>query len=94
MRASGKWTGGTPPYGYHIDANRRLVRVREEHHVLKMVLAKRLLGMSSSKIAAQLNDMRIKTKAGAPAWTECVIRQIVRRRGKQQWRGKKTRAPF
>lgn len=94
MRANRQWTGGVPPYGYRIDANRRLVRVDSEWHVLKMVLAKFMLGMSAYKIATQLNELGTPTKNGAPKWTRCVVKQIVRRRRKQQWRAKRTRAPF
>jgi hypothetical protein len=62
--------------------------------VLKFILVKSLLGVSFAKIATQLNEMGIKTKNGAAAWTRCVTKQIVRRRQKYKFVNKRTRAPF
>lgn len=82
------------PYGYKLTADRRLTYIPEEWHVVKTILVKRLLGMSFFKISTQLNELGIPTKNGAAKWERCVVKQIVRRRNKQPWRHKKTRAPF
>lgn len=94
MRANRQWTGGTIPYGYKLTSGRRLTWIPEEWHVVKTVLIWRLMGMPFRKICSQLNKLGIPTKTGKAPWTKCTVKQIVRRRGKQAWRNKKTRAPL
>lgn len=94
LRANRQWTGGHVPYGYRLTPENRLAHIPEEWHVVKTILVKRLLGMSFFRICTQLNELGTPTKAGAPRWERCVVKQIYRRRSKQPWRHKKTRAPF
>ena len=94
MRANRQWTGGHIPYGYKLTKERRLTWIPEEYEVVKKVMVWRLLGVAFGRIATQLNDLSIPTKNGAKEWTKGVVKQIIRRRGKQPWRHKKTRAPL
>jgi hypothetical protein len=94
MRAARQWTGGHIPYGYKLTSDRRLTWIPEEWQVLKTILVWQLLGLSFGKICTQLNEMGTPTKTGSAPWTRCTVKQIVRRRGKQLWRNKKTRAPL
>lgn len=94
LRANRQWTGGTVPYGYKLTKDKRLTFVPHEWHVVKTIFVQRLLGITFFKIATQLNELGIPTKNGAKEWTRCVVKQIFRRRSKQPWRHKKTRAPF
>lgn len=94
MRADRQWTGGRTPYGYEKNEDNRLVFKPDEWQVLKFVLIKRLLGETLFGITAQLNAAGVPTKNKSPFWERCTIKQIVRRRGAQKWRNKRTRAPF
>lgn len=94
MRARRQWTGGSAPFGYCITKEHKLRPIPHEWEVVKRVLIQRMLGLSFGKISTQLNELGTPTKKGAPSWTRCVVKQIVRRRGKQEERNKKTRAPF
>jgi hypothetical protein len=82
------------PYGYKLTEGRRLTWIPEEWHVVKTVLIWRLMGLSFGKVCTQLNEMGTPTKTGSAPWTRRTVKQIVRRRGKQPWRNKRTRAPL
>ena len=58
----GRFHGGTPPFGYDVDKDRKLIiNIEEQKTYLKMV-EQSLAGKGANKIAAYLNDMQIKTK--------------------------------
>ena len=82
------------PYGYEKTKSGRLAFKPDEWQVLKFVLIKRLLGESFFGITAELNAAGVPTKNKSSHWERCTVKQIIRRRGAQKWRNKRTRAPF
>ena len=65
LKAQGRATGGTAPYGYRFVDGRREVD-HAEQATLAAIAAHRTAGLSWAKVAAELNAAGHRTRTGAP----------------------------
>ena len=78
IRASGKKTGGTIPYGWRVaDDGRTLLEEPEEQETIERMVLLRGQGFSYRAIGDQLEAAGIRTRSGKSHWAEKVVRGIV-----------------
>lgn len=71
---------GTVPYGFDLAADAvTLVRNEAEQQVIEAIQAMRVQGLSYRKIAAELENQQILTKAGEAKWRHTTIKSILDR---------------
>ena len=78
LRANGRKTGGSVPFGYVADAEGNLTAHPVEGEVLEAILALRGKGATLRGIVETLNAHGVPTR-GAKAWTLTQVARIVRR---------------
>ena len=84
LRAEGKFSGGSPPYGWRV-RNGWLIPDSEELPVRQLITVWRRGGLSLWGICDILNDLGISTKHGK-LWKEGTIRKICKH-AEPTWRG-------
>lgn len=78
IRATGKKTGGTVPFGFDADEDGTLVANEKEQESIDLIGSLRAKGYTLRAIAAELNRREIKSKTGK-AWSAQTINAIVKR---------------
>ena len=78
LRANGRRTGGSVPFGYLAEPDGRLVAHPEESQVVAAIVRLRSEGASLRGIVETLNANAIPTR-GAKAWTLTQVARIVKR---------------
>lgn len=74
-------TGGYVPYGFAVDAAKKLIPLDYEQKVLGEIKMLRSKGVSYRGIAAKLQSKKILTKTGNTSWHPQVVKEIYERKG-------------
>lgn len=77
LAAAHKWPNDSPPLGYQIDENQRLVIDDTESQLVKNIFSLYLKLQSMPDVAATLNERDVKTAEG-DAWTPRAVGDILR----------------
>lgn len=75
---AGKWLGGAPPFGWHLQADGSATLNREEARIIRQACAQVLAGASLGSIVADLNGRGITTSTGKQ-WNYTSLRQVLER---------------
>ena len=78
LRAKGRKTGGSVPYGFTVDAEGLLTRHPTEGGIVDGIRGLRSTGMSHREIVATLNREGVPTRTGSPWQLTSVARIIAR----------------
>ncbi len=75
---AGKWLGGAPPFGWHVQADGSATLNRAEAREVRRACEAILAGASLGSIVADLNARGVTTSTGR-TWNYTTLRQLVRR---------------
>ena len=74
----GFWIGGSPPYGYDLGTNKKLVVNKEESKWVKEIFTLYNKGYSPDRIRAVLLDNNVVTKRGKVIWSDGSVSSVLR----------------
>lgn len=75
---AGKWLGGAPPFGWHLQADGSATTNKTEAREVRKACEAILAGASLGSIVADLNARGVTTSTGKP-WNYTSLRQVVER---------------
>lgn len=73
---AGKHTGGKPPFGYTVNADKNLIIVPKEADIVRKIFDLYNSGLSMATVAEKVNQMGVTTRQGKP-FTRYNVRDIL-----------------
>jgi hypothetical protein len=76
LKASGRYTGGQPPYGYRVDTDGGLCRDDSECATMEVATSLRAAGLSLRQIGLELTSRGMTTRGGGKWYASAVSRVL------------------